>query len=353
MEEYEERVNKSNTNPIFALMYANWCPMCHGMPEKFLKFYESYKDKTNVTFTLIECTDRLWCLHQGARSIPYWVIIRGTIPEYWEYTNKGDPTEWKKLVDQASAGAAVRLYSNDFDNRIYDTIKGSSYFHLVIQEDHKEIFKRFTELADEYLSYGCKFTYKIKSMTKPSLRVYRSPFCMYKIKGDIGNFDWFIESNKYSHIHKYNENDIKEVNKTRPFALYVIESMMQQRQFNNFINLSEKYCKSIDFGYTLGYHEAAFNESTYLTRDDVPFLVLSNPSHNCTLSTKKSLKQGDRLGLYKHVINGEKCSSYKEGWIKKRDPDATMFSILGFIGTGALIGLFIEVRRLLIAMKLD
>ena len=353
MEEFDQKVNESARNQIFAVMYATWCPMCHGMPEKFRQFYESYKDKTNVTFSLIECKDRLWCLLKGARSIPHWVLIKGTNHEFWEFTNSGNPSAWKNLVDGAGAGSVTRLYSNDFEKRKMSTIKGSSYFHLVIQEDHKDILRKYTELADKYINCGCKFTYKIKKITKPSLRVYRSPFCVYKIKGDIGDFTWFIESNKYSHIHRYNDMDIKEINRSSPFALYVIDNTMQQKQFNNFINLSEKYCKSINFGYTTSEDNEAYKEFSNLTKDDIPFIVLTNPAHTCSLISKRSLRNSERLGLFKHVVKNEKCSTYKEGWIKKKDPNTTIFSFLALVGTASIILLFYEVRRLLITMKID
>jgi thiol-disulfide isomerase/thioredoxin len=353
MEEFDEKVKNSATHPIFALMYTTWCPLCHGKPEKFKQLYEKHKYNNNITFTLIECKDRMWCLQKGAMSIPHWVVIKGPNHEHWESTNIDNPALFERLIDEATQGPAVQIENNNFGNRIVNTMHGSSYFHLVIQKDHEELLEEFKKVALKYIQYGCKFTYKYKSITKPSLRVYRSPFCVYKIKGNIKGFEWFMKRNKYAHMHRYTGNDMDDIDKSKPFALYVLDSNIQQAQFDNFMNLSHAYCKEVDFGQTLGIHTKTYEGKTKFTSKDAPFMVVTNHHHNCSLSSKKRLLDGERLGLYRHLIKNHTCSSYKEGWIKKRDPDTVMFSLLGLFGTAALIGLFIEVRRLLISLKLE
>lgn len=353
MEEFEAKINDSFAHPIFALMYTTWCPHCIGKPERFRAFYQKYKNNPNITFSLIECKDRMWCFQKGALSIPYWVVIKGTNHENWASTNDDDPGQWTRLIEEATEGPTIQVQNNDFGNRIVNTIYGFSYFHLVIQKDHKAILNEYRKLADKYSKIGCKFTFKYKPITRPSLRVYRSPFCMYKIKGNITGFEWFIKTNKFSHMHQYKGNDMDDINRSKPFAMYVLDSNIQQVQFDNFMNLSEIYCNKVDFGQTLNTFPETYKGKTKLSAEDAPFIVVSSFKHNCSLSSKKRLLDGERLGIYRHLVSNQPCSSYKEGWIKKRNPDKMMFSFLGLVGTAALIGLFVEVRRLLISLKLD
>ena len=143
-----------------------------------------------------------------------------------------------------------------------------------------------------------------------------------------------------------------DINKSKPFAMYVLDSSIQQVQFDNFMNLSQTYCKKIDFGQTLDTYTKTYEGKTKLTAEDSPFMLITSFKHNCSISSKKRLLDGERLGLYRHLGNNGTCSSYREGWIKKRNPDTIMFSFLGLIGTAALIALFVEVRRLLMYLKL-
>lgn len=101
IDEWRQLVTNSTEKPVFALMYATWCPDCHGKDEIFKKFYKKQKESLNMTFTLINCRDRRWCLRQGAYSIPYWFVMNGPDPFSWPHTNSPDPREWQKLVNQA------------------------------------------------------------------------------------------------------------------------------------------------------------------------------------------------------------------------------------------------------------
>lgn len=301
---------------------------------------------------MINCLDRGWCATKGAFSIPYWFVINGNDPFKWDHTNSPDPREWQRLVDEASQGPVIEIQSGGHGNRIVNTMHGASYFHLVIQKDHHEILDKFTKLAQIYSQIGCKFTVRYKQMTKPSLRVYRSPFCMYKIKGDIGNFDWFITTNKYSYLHYYSANETALMNTTKPRALYFVEHLIVQNQFNSFVNITRDYCGKIEFG--LGnYMTSELLIKAGLSDNDIPLMLIHSNSQNCDLYYKRLLLDGQRLRYFDHIINNQTCESFKEGYIKKRDPSRILFYFIVIIGTAALAALFVEVRRLLISLKME
>ncbi|EAX90637.1 hypothetical protein TVAG_041120 [Trichomonas vaginalis G3] len=102
LEDYDALVANSTNRPIFALMHAYWCPMCHGQKERFKAFYNKQSSKLNMTFSLIHCDDREWCRRQGAYSIPYWFVMYGSDPFKWNHTTSTDIRQWQKLVNEAS-----------------------------------------------------------------------------------------------------------------------------------------------------------------------------------------------------------------------------------------------------------
>lgn len=351
-EEFDLLALNSTEKPVFALMYADWCPMCKGKKEAFMDFYNKQKKDANISFMLVNCLDRSWCGSKGAFSIPYWFVMSGPDPFKWESTNSPDPKEWQKLVDEATAGPVIEIEGGAHGKRIVNTMHGSSYFHLVIQRDHKDILEKYTKLATKFRPFGNRFTVRYKPRTKVSLRVYRSPYCMYKIKGDIGNFDWFIETNRLSYLHYYRESELSQINTSKPRALYFVDRQIVQTQFNSFLNITQDYCGKIEFGLSTNLDKDIFTPAG-LTEADIPFMLLHSHTHNCDLYYKKHIMDGGRLRYYDHLIQNQTCNSFREGYIKKRDPNMIMFCLLGMIGTAALCALFIEVRRLLISMKLE
>ena len=353
---WSKHVKDSEARPIFTLFIDS---KNQATTTASIMFYSLDKmlfanNHLDIAYSVIDCgsSGKDVCKEMNIESLPVCVMIRGTDPKKYPQISDMNPLNWIKFIEEESMNPIAQIENNNFGNRIMNTLNGASYFHLVIQKDHKEILDKFQSEAERYIQYGCKFTYKFKLTTRPSLRVYRSPFCMYKIKGNIGNFSWFLESNKFSFLHKYSTGDILQANKSKPLALYFLDDAIAQPQFDNWINVSTKYCNKIDFG--LGdFGKTTSNMYAPMSVEDSPFINIRNSNKNCTINYKKSIIQGMRLGLYDHFIAGKSCSSFKEGWIKKRDPNRMMFALLAFILTAALIGLFVEVRQLLLTMKAE
>lgn len=297
--ELADKLSQSAHHPIFAVFYTDYCPKCYGMHERVEAYSQRVGESSPIVFTKINCGNTDLCQKAGIKGIPVFMLLRGKDRRYWVQTEETADPGWNDFLKKETGDPVANITAKrPLDKFLPKTFSGSTHFHLRAPTGDTDALRGFREAAYHLRVYGCTFSYE-KCAGKMSVRAYHSPSCF--VKSRSRNFREFMEANKFSSFHQYDEEEVDALKP--PFALFVSEVPIVGSQYDALEQIDYNFCRSLRIGYTLTpsrYAEAKANKSDL----EPPFLVLVKSEGSEPLVWKKRLVNAVKSGFIDRELNG-------------------------------------------------
>lgn len=319
--EIESVINDSLTKPLFVLLYAPDCPHCHGLPEQFRNYSESYGSRENILVTTIDCNaNRRGCSVFPFHSTPTMLLIVGEDENYWPRTKLRWPHEWNDWINSYTDPQFREIRTlEELEKAKEEPADGGATFLLEIRDKNDPVLETMNSLTKAYKIYNDTFVYMIKTeLVEPKLTVFRDKFCGREYHGDFSadSLKEFVDDNKFGIHHLYYPDEFTDLISNKRSLIYINndETLLPQQR-TALAELPKGSCSDdVVFGWASVEDRREILNATKKSLIDVPFLYGIDRNRGCEWIYQGKLSEAGERGIVESVVRGvcaTKTAKYK------------------------------------------
>jgi len=318
---FSEKIRNSHKNPIFALCHAPSCSHCHGLPEAIREYSETQPNRTDITFTSVNCDISGNCDRFGLKEIPQYVLVVGENSIYWPRMRSPNNTDWESFIKHYLQYDIEEISSeSDLNHAIAKTANGGTTFHIEASSISDPTLGIMKDIVKRYIVFNDTFTYRLNySIASTEIYAYRSPFCVQKFDGirTKPEIAAFVNENRFGYMHRYSYSEWIDENRIRKTAIFFEWGYIDPERQAMLYKLSKEHCKDVSLGWSSGNEAKGPLRMARINTTELPILLITNKKKDCS-STIHSTEPSAKVSWFTRMaLNGQVCESRYRGLWKK------------------------------------
>ena len=247
----------AKNNVVLLLLYNNQNRNSKEIFNDYIQKLFQNSNQNGYIFRSVNCDEYPGFCRRYSYDYPsviqYFDMKNAFCPFHYHVSN--NENEWKSFLVDIKKPKAIGYSTEQFSTDT-ETLSGGSTFHLFVKNGDDPILERYKALANVYYAFKCHFYYTISpKVNSPSLSVFRSKSCMNIVKGAAlkTNLVEIIDSNKFSHFHKFEDDefdDIVDINNKSVLVFLSSTPSIEKNDIQGLLSLSNAICSVYQMGWT-------------------------------------------------------------------------------------------------------